>query len=200
VSQLLGPNQVRIKALAWRDLKGSTSMVKLSDGISVRGEDLENTTTPALNAAEVTKPNANKHSKSEPWALKYTGPSGEGQSATSILNISALRQGKSVVSAKEQTEEEEEEEEEEETDSAGHRHCRRDRRLRTCMPRCLGCAKLRFKRTSAGGSHCLGYHLEPPEGPIARVRQPLCAPHEGTQPPGVGGVGPRTQVGFAKVP
>jgi hypothetical protein len=56
VTQLMGHNQVRINTFKWRgDIKGSTSMVKLSDGVSVRGQDLDNTTIPALIAAEVSK-------------------------------------------------------------------------------------------------------------------------------------------------
>ena len=61
-------------------------MMKLSDEVSVRGEDLVNKAIFDLIPAEVSKPNPNKHSNSEPWALEYTGPSDEGKSATFILN------------------------------------------------------------------------------------------------------------------
>jgi hypothetical protein len=77
VTQLMGRNQVRINTFKWRDVKGSTSMIKLSDEVSVRGQDLENA-IPALIAAEVSKPNSNKHSNSQPWALEYTEPGDEG--------------------------------------------------------------------------------------------------------------------------
>jgi hypothetical protein len=90
LSQVLGHNQVSIRTLAWKEIK-PTSMVKLSDWVSISGADLKNTIIPALIGAEVMKQdNTTKHPSpsSEPWTLKYTQPGDEGKSATSILKIS----------------------------------------------------------------------------------------------------------------
>jgi hypothetical protein len=87
LSQVLGNNQVSIRELSWKDIK-PTTMVRLSDEVSIIGADLKNTTIPALIGAEVMKDNATKHSGSEPWTLKYTQPGDEGKSATFILKTS----------------------------------------------------------------------------------------------------------------
>jgi hypothetical protein len=55
----------------------------------------------------------------------------------------------------------------------------KERRSARC-PRVAALVRLRPPKPPprpAGGSHCLGYHLGPPEGPIARARQPFRAPH-----------------------
>jgi hypothetical protein len=44
--QVLGNNQVSIRELSWEDIK-PTSMVRLSDEVSIRGADLKNTIIPS---------------------------------------------------------------------------------------------------------------------------------------------------------